>query len=130
MDPRRAERETGVGARADAGGCDRNVEGRHRPAAEARDGRRIPRGVHRRRSAAVGRGRTVAPDVAHSAKRRRIVRGRRRSAHVEADLRDVEADLQVRLLQSTIPNQTDTPQRPLSLRASMARNLYWAWDLG
>ena len=37
-----------------------------RPPAQARDGRRVPRRVHRRRPAAVGRGRAAAPDAAAS----------------------------------------------------------------
>ena len=40
------------------------LEDPDRPAAQARDGRRVPVGVHGRRSAAVGRGRTAAPHAA------------------------------------------------------------------
>ncbi|MCK7502279.1 MAG: hypothetical protein MZW92_79645 [Comamonadaceae bacterium] len=40
-----------------------------RPPAQARDGRRVPGGLHRRRPVAVGRGRAAAPHAAHPARR-------------------------------------------------------------
>ena len=47
------------------------LAGADRPAAQAVDGRRVPHRLHRRRSAAVGRGRTAAPHAAHHPQRAR-----------------------------------------------------------
>ncbi len=53
-----------VDCRAVAGGGERQAAHSGRPAAQALHGRRISVGLYRRRSAAVGRGRTAAPDYA------------------------------------------------------------------
>ena len=64
---RRSQHARGQRAQAHAGGGHRNARHSDRAAAQARDGRRIPRRVHRRRPAAVGRRRAAAAHAAHPA---------------------------------------------------------------